>query len=216
MQGPGIQDWEVATLDELRDIHVATLTDGSVVFVFSENSEYRLYKNSGFVPISGDTDAIIPRPGSAIAGAAGAVWIRIGGAIIQSALTVITGATGTEVILDGTTTPRVLIPAGASENYTISLLVRRATGNIDTEATVYYQRQVTVSRDGVLAPTLTATQYVSNEEAAWPAGNADFPAVDAVLVGGQYYLRVQFTQANAATDPSLAQVTIERSSVIFS
>lgn len=211
MQGPGISDLEVATIADLSDLHVAPLTDGSTVYVISEDAQYRLYKNSGLV--ADGIDIVRPEVGSPIAGADNARWIRTTPATVISAAVQITGAIGTETVMDGTTRPRVLIPENTSETYTISLMVRRNADGV----TVYYQRQVTVSRDGAGAPTLTSSaDYVSNEDPAWPVGNASFPATTTALVSGQYYLVVQFAQANAATTPSTAKATVVRSSPIFS
>jgi len=214
MQGPGISDLEVATIADLSDLHVAPLTDGSTCFVLSENAQYRLYKNSGF---SADGVSIVrPEVGSPIAGADNARWHLVGGeTVVQSQLTTITGAIGTEDILDGATNPRVLIPENSTENYKVELMVRR---NADG-ALLYYQRDVTVTRDGAGAPALQATDLVTHENPGgdpWPAANASFPATTAVLVAGQYYLVVSFAQAGAATTASSARATVTRNEPIAS
>lgn len=215
MQGPGISDLEVATLSDLTDLHVAPLTDRSTCFVISENSLFRLYKDGGGFSANG-VDVIAPEAGSPRAGAEGARWVLVGDVVVQSAATTISGAIGTEDILDGASTHRVLIPENSTENYSIQLMVRR---NADGAA-LYYEREVTVTRDGAGAPLLQETTLVTHENVGgadpWPAANASFPTTTAVLVAGQYYLVVSFAQANAATTASTAKATVTRNSPIAS
>jgi len=64
----------VATLAALSDIHVAELDEGTLAFVEDQNTFYLLRKASGLPVFS--PDVIAPGPGSPIAGAATARWIR--------------------------------------------------------------------------------------------------------------------------------------------
>lgn len=216
MQGPGISDYEVATLADLRDLHVAQLTDRSTCFVISEDAQYRLYKDSGILALANDTGIIQPNPGSPIAGAANARWLIQGERVTASAQTVFTPTVlgSPFTILGSATTPSIIIPEDSTENYTIELMLRRAADG----AALYYKREVTVTRNGAAPPLFQATDTVSHENVGgadpWPAANAQFDVTTATLSGGQYYLNVQYTQLVADTTAVIAQARVTRNAPI--
>lgn len=198
-QGPAIQVEQVASLAELADVNVAELTDNTLITVTGDTrSVFQLHKTS--LLAADGVDIIAPNAGSPIAGAATALWVRNAPARTLGGLVSLgSGAPATYTILTGPTAP-----VDSTEQYTIQLLVRQATGGISAS----YTRVITVTRDGTGAPTIAGTTDLITQEQASGTVPADWSLVASAYSGND--LLVQFAIATNTYAGVVARAIVTR------
>jgi hypothetical protein len=134
----------VATLAALKDIHVAELDEGTQAWVSAENTIYILKKALGLAETL--PFIVVPRPGSPIAGAAGAGWERLppGGGLLATLFARLTADT----------TATSAAPAVATVPFTVTGAGQRvvATASFSGEADRFGDALFEILIDGADVP----------------------------------------------------------------